>query len=629
MKDRVLSMVLREIRKTAADGVGDAELLARFAANGDEAAFELLVRRHQRLVFGVCRRTLRDHHDAEDAFQATFLALARRAGHIHKREALAAWLFRVAYHAALTARAGRARRESKEQAAGAVARAAPDDPAASSEQREAWAAVDEEVNRLPERFRTAVVLCYLEGKTVDEAARLLGCPRGTVASRLARARARLHSRLSRRGVGLMVGIPATAEGLIRPTVRAAVMYGSGKAAGQGVSLTAVALAKKVVWAMFVKKLTIGAMILTAITGALLFGGGLTVWFRANAATPQRAVQQVGKEKAPPDKGAGATAVTVSRPVRREVAPFEDFAGRLDFTGPIPVVGRVSGRVVEEIEPTKAGHSPGAGFVAVKKGELLFQIDPAPFKEALAKAEAKRDAAAIGPERDAAEAAVHRARQDVEATRIVAPADGEIQIPHSRKGDKISGTWEGPRTLLALNSVGMMGVQFEMDERTYMRYRRAVASREVQGEGDPLSVALTDETGFPHEGQLASFDNHFNSDKGTIAVRGFFPDPGHLLLPGMFARVRLPIGKPAPALEVSEDAIFTDQGKHYVWVVNDRNIAERREVRLGSEDGGLRVVQEGLGPDDSVVVAGGKDLHTGDKVEPYRAAMPGSKPAPRP
>ena len=94
------------------------------------------------------------------------------------------------------------------------------------------------------------------------------------------------------------------------------------------------------------------------------------------------------------------------------------------------------------------------------------------------------------------------------------------------------------------------------------------------------------------------------------------------------RVRLPFGKPALALLTADEAIFTDQGKHYVWVVNDNNIAERREVRLGSEDDGLRVV-EGLGPDDSVVVAGGKDLHAGDKVEPYRAAMPGSKPAPRP
>jgi RNA polymerase sigma factor (sigma-70 family) len=340
MKDGALSLVLREIRKTAADGVGDAELLGRFAANGDEAAFELLVRRHQRLVFGVCRRTLRNIHDAEDAFQATFLTLARRAGRIHKREALAAWLFRVAYHTALTARAGRARRESQEQAAAAVEGTTTDDPAAAPERREEWAAVDEEVSRLPERFRAAAVLCYLEGKTVDEAARLLGCPRGTVASRLARARARLHSRLSRRGVGLTVGVAATADGLIRPTVRAAVLYGSGKAAGQGVSLTAVALAKKVVWAMFVKKLTTGAMVLSAVAGALLLGGGLTVWFRANAADSPAAVQKAGKEKAAPNMGAAATAVTVSRPVRREVAPFEDFTGRLVLEG--GAAGRCAG-----------------------------------------------------------------------------------------------------------------------------------------------------------------------------------------------------------------------------------------------------------------------------------------------
>ena len=187
MDDRALSRLLREVRDAAAGGVADAELLARFAATGDEAAFELLVRRHQRLVFDVCRRVSRDHHDAEDAFQATFLALARKAGGIGKREAVAGWLFRVAYRAALAASAGRARRAARERpVAAAEAAATPADPAAAPERREAWAAVDEEVSRLPERFRAAVVLCYLEGKTVDEAARLLGCPRGTVASRLAR-----------------------------------------------------------------------------------------------------------------------------------------------------------------------------------------------------------------------------------------------------------------------------------------------------------------------------------------------------------------------------------------------------------------------------------------------------------
>jgi RND family efflux transporter MFP subunit len=627
MKDRALSLVLREIRKTAADGVSDAELLGRFAASGDEAAFELLVRRHQRLVFGVCRRTLRDHHDAEDAFQATFLALARRAGHIRKREAVAAWLFRVAYRAALTARAGRARRGMQEQAAGACEATAADDPVAATERRETGAMVDEEVNRLPERFRAAAVLCYLEGKTVDEAARMLGCPRGTVASRLARARARLHSRLSQRGVGLMVGVAASADGLIRATVRAGVLYGSGKATGQGVSLTAVALAKKVVWAMFMKKLTTGATVLAVVAGVLLLGGGLTVWVHANAAALPPGVQKAEKKEAAPDNGPAATAVTVSRPVRREFAPFEEFTGRLVNGEPLTIAARVTGRL--KVVPDNMR-------TEVKKGDLLFEIDSAPFKEALNKAEAKL-AVAAGRDRASAEAAVERARQHLQATRILAPVDGwflqdQTQWIEGRPwkpSDQVSGKWEHPAPLGWLGYPDRIGVRFEMDEKTFLRYQRSLVAREVKGIGDALAIGLSDEKGFPHEGMLVSFDDHFNPDKGTITVNGVFPDFGSLLLPGMFSRVRLPFGKPAPTLETTEEAIFTDQGKPYVWVVNDRNIAERREVRLGSEDGGMRVVADGLGPDDSVVVAGGKELHNGDKVEPYRTAMPGSKPAPRP
>ena len=260
-------------------------------------------------------------------------------------------------------------------------------------------------------------------------------------------------------------------------MQAGVLYGSGKTAGQGVSLTAVALAKKVAATMFVKKLTTGVVVMAAVAGALLLGGGLTVWFRANAATLPAAVQKAAKDKAAPDKEAAATAVTVSRPVRREVTPFEDFIGRLEVAEWIPIMARVSGNAASEIGPSTPTRSPGKiGFpvTAVKKGEVLFQIDPAPFKEALAKAEAKRDAAIAGPERDAAEAAVHRARQNLDATRIVAPADGEVQTIPSNHVLMSIGTWEKPRLLVSMYSVSFAkGVCFDMDERTYLRYRRAV------------------------------------------------------------------------------------------------------------------------------------------------------------
>ncbi|HVS38877.1 MAG TPA: efflux RND transporter periplasmic adaptor subunit [Gemmataceae bacterium] len=612
MDDRALSRLLREIRDAAGDGVGDAELLARFAATGDEAAFELLVRRHQRLVFGVCRRVLNDHHDAEDAFQATFLALARKARGIGKRQAVAGWLFRVAYRAALAARAGRARRTSRERpVAAAESAAAPADPAALPEQREAWAAVDEEVSRLPERFRAAAVLCYLEGKTVDEAARLLGCPRGTVASRLARARARLHRRLSRRGVGLAVAAPAV-EGF--PTVSTAVLDATSKAAGRGVSPTAAALAREVLQAMFWKKITTGAAALAAVLGVLLIGG-LTVWMRASAAVPAAGNPPAAKAAAP-DKDAAATAVTVSRPVRREFTPFEDLTGQLERPEPVPIVARVSGRLLDPPHVTTNDE--------VKKGDLIWEIDPAPLKAALAKAEAALDAAP-GPDRAAAKAAVERARQDLEGARIVAPADGVIhQLWRPGPGDTVGASWESPVVLGNMLRPRTMGVLFEMDERSYLRFRRLLAGREVQAENGLLHIGLTDEEGFPHEGMIARFMDQFNAKTGTIDVHGVFPDPDRLLLPGMFARVRLPMGKPAPALLIAEEAVFADQGKHYVWVVGDHNAAERRELELGQHDGDLIVVKEGLSPDDWVVVAGGKDLHAGDKVEPSRTAMPGSK-----
>ena len=177
----------------------DADLLARYTASRDEAAFELLVWRHAVLVAGVCRRILRDEHLVEDAFQAAFLILARKAGSIRGTN-LAGWLFRVARRVAIRARRDsqlRAKRESS-----FVEEPGREPHSAALERAELSAILDEEIARLPERLRLPVLLCYLGGSTTEDAARRLSCPRGTILSRLSTARSRLAVRLTRRGIAL-------------------------------------------------------------------------------------------------------------------------------------------------------------------------------------------------------------------------------------------------------------------------------------------------------------------------------------------------------------------------------------------------------------------------------------------
>src|SRR5262245_33545408 len=207
MANGQLHAVMHHLRRMAgppdAGGVSDAQLLARFVRHRDEAAFELLVWRHERMVHNLCRRVLRDREDAEDAFQATFLALARKARGISKREAVAGWLYRVAYRVALRAQAAAARRGRRERSGLDPDAATPArDPAAEAAWRELRPVLDGEVDRLPEKYRVPVVLCYLEGRTYEEAARQLGCSRGTVSTWLNRARELLRQRLARRGLAL-------------------------------------------------------------------------------------------------------------------------------------------------------------------------------------------------------------------------------------------------------------------------------------------------------------------------------------------------------------------------------------------------------------------------------------------
>src|SRR5262245_51135925 len=228
MGNRRLETVLQWVRHTriaqAVNDVSNAEVLHRFVQQRDAAAFELLLRRHERMVFGVCRHLMRDVTDAEDVFQTTFLTLVCKAHSIARGASVAAWLHRVACRAARRAAAQRARRLT-------VERPTPDLPAVATEgnpltlaQRSELAPVlHEELSKLPDRYRAPLVVCYLEGKTYAEGARQLGCPVGTLAIRLKRGRDLLRKRLAGRGLVLTAGALATA--LQEQTASAAVAAG--------------------------------------------------------------------------------------------------------------------------------------------------------------------------------------------------------------------------------------------------------------------------------------------------------------------------------------------------------------------------------------------------------------------
>jgi RNA polymerase sigma-70 factor (ECF subfamily) len=178
----------------------DSSLLQRFVAHREQAAFTALVERHERFVFGVCLRVLGDSHAAQDAVQATFLVLARKAGLLSWQAPLAGWLYRVAHHVALRLRAVLARQRRRENdAASDRPSHAADESLADLERQEMRQALGEELQRLPDKYRVPLVLCYFDGRTHDEAARAIGMPRGSMAKRIGEGLERLRERLLDRG----------------------------------------------------------------------------------------------------------------------------------------------------------------------------------------------------------------------------------------------------------------------------------------------------------------------------------------------------------------------------------------------------------------------------------------------
>ena len=264
-------------------GCTDGELIGAFVESQSPAAFEELVCRHGPMVLGVCLRVLRHRQDAEDAFQAAFLVLARKAGSVSPRNAVGNWLHGVALQTAIRARAMTMKRLRREAPVPSV----PETGVRAVQWDDMAAVLDEELGHLPDHYRAVILLCDVEGRTRADAARHLGCPEGSVSSRLSRARALLARRLTRRGLALptgglalLVGSNATTASvpaaLVKSTVEAAGSLGAGTAAGGEISPAVTTLTEGVLKAMFVTKLKTFTLVMLVIglcglSGAIGFG----------------------------------------------------------------------------------------------------------------------------------------------------------------------------------------------------------------------------------------------------------------------------------------------------------------------------------------------------------------------
>jgi RNA polymerase sigma factor (sigma-70 family) len=314
---RLLCAVRRTTAVGEADELTDRGLLRRFADERDEAAFAELMRRHGPMVLGVCRRVLDDPNDADDAFQATFLVLARKAGSVGRPDRLAGWLYGVALRIVRKMRANTAHRRARQRQ---MTDLPGTEPGREADWDEVRGALDDEVQRLPEKFRQPVLLCYLEGRTREEAARQLGWSAGAVKGMLERGRELLRSRLTRRGVTVSAtalagmlsekALSAAVPGAIsEPTIKAALQFAAGRAAAGAPA----ALAEGAIQAMRMNK--VKAVVAAALVVAVLGTGAGVLALQGQPEGP----------KAPTKEGPAARADEKAELLRKNAAARLDLA----------------------------------------------------------------------------------------------------------------------------------------------------------------------------------------------------------------------------------------------------------------------------------------------------------------
>jgi RNA polymerase sigma factor (sigma-70 family) len=403
--DRMLQHIRRLVSRPACGPDTDAFLLERFARRGDEAAFTALVERYGRLVFSVCRRVLGDVSAAEDCTQAAFLVLARKAATIRRAEELPAWLHGTAYRLALRARRADLRRLHRETRSARVPRQSPPaDPLDELTARELLLVLDEELQRLPEAYRLPLILCGLEGLSQEEAAARLGWSPGSVKGRLERGRARLHTRLKRRGLALATALGAVeltrsaasaalSAALTGPTVRTALAFMADKTAvADRLSPQVIALAEGALKAMSLSKMKIvlAGFVIVGLAGTGLGWLGTGAGKGGLAGTPSATAAPPG-EKPPP----AATADKDERKrrdeqiirARKELQLVASDAERADRDLSMVVV-EARQRLVEWEERLRAAEAepqpprPTAEEARLLKEETLLENDIARRKEVL-------------------------------------------------------------------------------------------------------------------------------------------------------------------------------------------------------------------------------------------------------
>jgi RND family efflux transporter MFP subunit len=344
-------------------------------------------------------------------------------------------------------------------------------------------------------------------------------------------------------------------------------------------------------------------------------------------------------------------VQVSLPVTKEVIDYEDFTGRTEAIAMVEVRARVTG-YLEKVLFTEGSE--------VEKGQALFEIDRRPYEAEMNRTQAnliqaeahlkrldadyrravrmlpnnsvsREEFDKIAGDRAEAEASVSVARAsrdlarlNLDFTHVIAPLSGRTSRRLIDPGNMVKADETALTTIVTLDP---MYVYFDVDERTLLRIRRLLCKNDPKATDKhelPILMGLADEEGYPREGRVNFEDNRVDSGTGTLRLRALFPNNPRVLSPGLFVRIHLPVGTPHSATLVAEQAIGTDQGQKFVYVVNDKDEVVYRLVKVGRLHDGLRVIEDGLAKTDRVIVTGIQRIRPGLKVQAKQVDMPAKK-----